>query len=107
MDGAENAVDEDLERSKVGINSVELKGISRRTRLGALLVTILLPVLSLLRRSRRLLRLLSFTLMLERSSCRATRRHLQLYIFLDSRQNILHVGDVMLHQVFVEGAISL
>jgi len=31
----------------------------------------------------------------------------QLYILLGSRQNILHVGDVVLHQVFVEGMIDL
>ena len=41
MDSVEDAADGDLEWSEVGINSVDFKGVSRRTQMGMLLVTIL------------------------------------------------------------------
>ena len=56
MDSIEDAADGDLEWNEVGINSVEFKGVSRRTRLRTLLVTIMSSILSLLWRSRCLLK---------------------------------------------------
>ena len=40
LNSAKDVVDGDLEWSEVGINSVDFEGVSGRTRLGTLLVTI-------------------------------------------------------------------
>ena len=85
LDGAEDAVDEDLKWSEVGIIPVDLQGVARRTQLEVILVTISPLVLSLFQRSRWSLRLLPFTLLLGRSARRARRRLFQLYGLLCSR----------------------
>jgi len=54
-----------------------------------------------------LLRLLPSTLLLGRSIRRAPHRLLQLYVLLGTRHNVFQVGDIMLHQVFVEGMVGL
>jgi len=107
LNGTEDVIDDDLKWSEVGISSVDLQRVLRRTRLGALLVTILPPIFSLRRGSRQSLRLLSSTLLLRRSACRAPCRLLQMYVLLGSRQDILHASDVMLHQVLVEGVVRM
>ena len=106
LDSAEDAIDGDLERSEVGINSVDFKEVPRKTQMGALLVNILPLVLpsseeqtvassSSLRSSAWEVGLLSFA-----SSALVV-------LLLGSRQNVLHVSDIVLHQVFMKGMIDL
>jgi len=79
----------DLKQSEVGISSVGLQGVPRRTKLGVLLITILPPILSLFRRSRRTLHLLPCTLLLMRSARQGLRRLFQLYVLLGSEIEFL------------------